>query len=573
MPQDAVTLKRLARDLNQLLSGAKINKINQPSSDEIVISVYSAQSGNHKLAICANAVGSRVGITLSEKQNPSTPPAFCMLLRKHLLSATISDISALKDERIIKIVFNAKNDFFENVEKQMYCEVMGKYSNTIFCENDIILGTMKTSSLEIGKERALLCGAKYTTPKSQNKISLYDKERSLQLLSSFNGGELDKYIFENIVGFAPNTAKEAVFCFFGKNVFENTIGKVNDFYQSLLDFTEKNSSLPCVSFFNNAPIDYYFCDYKTVSGEKKYFDRIYLAESYFFDLKQQNNEQANLKNKLTSLCNSHLKKEQKKLTIIQNKIQSCANAENERKNGELITANLYKIKKGDKQITVDDYYNDNLPLTIKLDEQLNPTQNAQRYFKKYAKLKNTIKAVTPQLEQTQSEYTYFLSVLAEISECNNISDLTAVKEELIENGYIAEKQQTQLKSRKKNVLPLYRHFSFNGFNIYAGKNNIQNDKLTFSSKPADMWLHVKDYHSAHVIIESRGSHIPDEIIEVAAEICAFYSEAKNGNKINVDYTLKKYVKKPSAAKFGNVIYTDYKTITVNPVSHANIEIK
>jgi len=572
MPQDAITLSKLALELNGILQGAKVNKITQPSQEEIIMGVYLGGK-SAKLAICANASFSRVGFTERERKNPAVPPAFCMLLRKHLASASILSVEAIKSERIIKITFDAKNDFLENVNKQMYCEVMGKYSNVIFCENDVILGSMKTSPLELEKDRVILAGAKYALPKPQEKTDAYDKESCLQALLNFNGGNLDEYIFNNLKGFAPSTAKECAYTFYNKTLFETNLPKVEEFYEHMLQFiTPKLHYGGCVIYSLDKLIDYTFCDYKSISGEKKFFETLCDAESYFFDQKQEIREYTDLKNKLFNTVNSQLKKENKKLQIIQEKQLACQNMENERKFGELITANIYKIKRGDKKVCVNDYYNDNAEIIIPLDEKISPNANAQKYFKKYTKLKNTLKAIAPQREQAESEHSYLTSVLVEINSAQNLSDLNEILDELKQSGVVASEDKNGL-SKKKNDLKInYRTFEYSGYKIRAGKNNIQNDKLTFSSKPSDVWLHVKDYHSAHVVIETQGGKLPDAILEIACEICAFYSEAKNGDKVPVDYTLKKHVKKPPKAKFGSVIYTDFKTVYVTPNSHKNLEI-
>ena len=569
MPQDAITLAKTANELNAILQGAKINKINHPVQDELLFNLYS-KNQTYRLRFCINAVGARVGFTDIERKNPSTPSGFCMLLRKHLLSATIKSINTIQDERIIRIAFDGKNDFLEPIEKQLYCEIMGKYSNLIFCENEIILGTMKTSALEIGKERALLCGVKYALPKSQGKISIYNREESLKTISNFNGGDLAEYLFNCFQGFSIATSREVVFRFFNCYLFENSLEKTGDFYEFVLDFINQASNRPIVIKSLDKFVDFCFCDYKSISGEKIFFDSLLDAEKYFFDSKQTVREFNDIKNKLTSVVNAKLKKEEKKLQIIEEKTLACENAEEERKRGELITANIYKIRKGDKTVIVDDYYNDNAPLKIALDEQLSPNANAQRYFKKYAKLKNTIKAITPQKEQAISECEYLKSVLAELNIANTIKDLLEIEDELKQAGLI--KSEQSVKSSKKDEKINYRLFEYGGYKILAGKNNLQNDKLTFSAKPSDIWLHTKDYHSAHVIIQSSSSHLPNEILQIAAEICAYYSEAKTGDKVPVDYTQRKYVKKPPKSKYGAVIYTDYKTVFVTPNSHSNLEI-
>ncbi len=569
MPQDAITLTKTALKLNELLIGAKVNKVTQPTAETVVLYLYS-KNGSFKLCICANAVGARVGLTMIDKKNPPTPTGFCMLLRKHLLNSSIKSIQTIGLERIIKISFDGKNDFLENVEKELYCEIMGKYSNVIFCENDIICGTMKNSLLEIGKERALLSGAKYVLPKSQGKCNIYDKENSLKILSLFSFGNLGEYIFNNFQGFSIATATEIVFRYFGKTVFDSSAVINTAFYESIIDFFNLSDEKSCVITSGEKLIDFFFCDYKSVQGNKIYFNSLIEAENYYFDNKELTKEFNELKNKLISTVKSKLKKEQKKLQIIAEKELACNDAETQRKYGELIIANIYQIKKGDKSVTVVDYYNDNLPLTISLDNQLSPNANAQKYFKKYNKLKNTLKAIAPQKEQAESECAYLKSVLAELEIASNVDDLRDIEEELKLSGVI--KSEEKNKTNKKIEKIEYRVFEYNGYKIIAGKNNVQNDKLTASAKPSDTWLHTKDYHSAHVIVPSLGSHLPNEILLLAAEICAYYSEAKNGDKVPVDYTQKKYVKKTPKSKYGAVIYTDFKTVYVTPNAHKNLEV-
>ncbi len=568
MPQDAITLRKTASELNNVVAGAKINKITQPTAEEIILTLY-GKNGSFKLCVCANAIGARVGFTTIEKKNPTTPSGFCMLLRKHLLNATVKEINTIQDERIIKITFDGKNEFLEPAEKELYCEIMGKYSNVIFCENEIICGTLKTSLLEIGKERALLAGVKYALPKSQGKCSIYNKEKSLEILNGFSFGDLGEYIFNNFQGFSLASANEIAFRTFGKTVFESNTSLSLNFYNEICDFINSKPSSPNVLSSLDKLSDFYFCDYKSVKGNKLYFDTLLQAETYFFDTKQLVREFNELKNKLISTVKSKLKKEQKKLQIIREKELACADAESLRQLGELIISNIYKIKRGDKIVTVENYYDENRPLEIKLDEQLSPNANAQKYFKKYNKLKNTLKAIIPQKEQAEYECAYLQSVLAELEIAQNVADLNSIEDELKESGII--KVAVKIKQSKKQEKIEYRIFEYSGYTIYAGKNNIQNDKLTFSARPSDLWLHTKDYHSAHVIIPCGSSHIPDEILQLAAEICAYYSEAKSGDKVPVDYTQRKYVKKPPKSKYGAVIYTDFKTVYVTPNAHKNLE--
>lgn len=575
MPQDAVTLKKLSLELNALLSGAKINKITQPSPDEVILWIYS-ENGNAKLSISASALFSHVGFTSADRKNPAVAPGFCMLLRKHLINSSIKSAELLGSERIIKLSFNGKNDFLEPVEKQLYCEIMGKYSNVILCENNVIAGTMKPAQIDFSKDRTLLCGVKYALPKAQEKLDFNQKTQVLQYFSDFSGGNLADYVFNGIKGFSLAAAKEAVFRTFNKTDFEYPLEaekklSPEQIYGGISKFLNGDKPTPCVVFSNErVPLDYFFTDYITVGGEKRFFECLSDAEEFYFDQKRAAVEQKELFNKLNSAVNSALKKERKRLQTILDKEIECENGEKYRICGELITANIYKIKRGDKILIAQNYYDDNAEIKIALDETVSPNANAQKYFKKYTKVKNTLKAILPQKQQTEAEIDYLSSVLSEISSAQNLSDLIDVEDELKQNGII-KTQSGNSKIKKADLKINYRLFQYNGYKIRAGKNNIQNDKLTFSSKPSDIWLHAKNYHSAHVVIENIGGHVPDEIILMAAEICAFYSEAKGGGKVEIDYCQKKYVKKPPQAKSGAVIYTDFKTVLVTPSSHKNLE--
>lgn len=575
MPQDAITLNKMAAELNVILRDAKVNKITQPAQDEIVLYLY-AKFGTAKLIVSASAVAPRVGFTELERKNPLNAPAFCMLARKHLLNATITAVELLKNERIIKISFLGKNDFLEPIKKQLYCEIMGKYSNAVLCENDIILGTIKPFSLDFAKERALLCGAKYALPKSQSKAEFDNEQEAIAVLENFAGGDLAQYIFNEFKGFSLPAAKEACNRALGKYLFDSPLSadqKPNSkkLYAAINEFLNQAAPTPCVVFLSGAPLDYFFTDYLSINGQKKYFDNLCAAEQEYFDLKQSLKAKNELKTKLLSATNSALKKERKKLQTVLEKENACQGGEKYRIYGELIIANLYKIKRGDKKLEALNYYENNEPIEISLDEALSANANAQKYFKKYAKIKNTIKAIAPQKQQTLAEVDYLESVLTEIQTADKIEDLSEIELELKQSGIIKSEEKS-VKIKKADLKIQFRTFEYGGFKIRAGKNNMQNDKLVLISKPADTWLHAKSYHSAHVVIESNGKHIPEDILQIAAEICAYYSEAKGGGRVEVDYTLKKYVKKPQQAKPGFVNYTDFKSVFVTPNSHSNLEV-
>ena len=275
------------------------------------------------------------------------------------------------------------------------------------------------------------------------------------------------------------------------------------------------------------------------------------------------------KRKLTDVTKSHLKKLEKKLQTFNEKILSASTADELKKNGELIIAYLYKIKPGDEVLIAEDYTKENYPeVKIKLDKNLTPQENAEKLFKRYAKLKKTVVATEPQIKETKEQIAYFESILSDIERAETTEDFDDLTEELIAASLIPE--QKQRKNEKKKKSP-FRNFYYDGFEISAGRNNVQNDRLVTEAERADIWLHTKNYHSSHVIIRTKGEKVPDNVLLFAAQICAYYSNAKSGDKIPVDYTLRKFVKKPAGAPLGKVYYTEQKTLLVTPDPHTENE--
>lgn len=558
MAQDAFSLYHISKELNTLLHGAKINRVSQPDLNDVYLVTHSF-SGNRTLVLSSNAESARVAFTSEEKPNPKQALGFCMLLRKHLLGAIIESVELVGFERIIKITFTGRNDFKEKVKKELYCEIMGKYSNLILTENGIILGCQKNAPLDVTTTRVTLSGAKYLLPKPQDKLELFDKNTAISRLSLWGGEDLAKFIFDNVKGFSYPTAVEcANFC--------KDFSSTDDLYQRLYDFTF-NCKIKANIAGDGKLKDVYVTDYQTIDGEKTYFDTIADAYDYFYTNRDKDKAFASKKKQLLDKVNGLTKKLGKKLQGESEKLLACKDADSLRIKGELITANIYRLKEGMESCVLENYYDDYKPITITLDKRLSPSKNAQKYFKKYAKEKRTIEILLPQKAQTEKELSYLYTVSLFINQAKVIEDFKDLEEELISVGLLP-KPKFKVKTQEESVC---RTFEFDGYIIKCGKNNVQNDRLTQRAFKDDLWLHTKNYHSAHVIIETKGDTIPDKVIEIGAEICAFYSDAKQGSKVPVDYCQKKYVKKPPQAKPGSVIYTDFKTAYVNPNPHDELK--
>lgn len=564
MPQDVYTLRRVAMELDGLLQGAKVNKINQPLLDEVILHLYN-KGQNFKLVISANAVGARVGITTDEKPNPLTAFGFCMLLRKYLLGAEITSVTAVENERIIRIDFSALNDFFESKERSLYAEIMGKYSNIVLTENGKILGSLKAFNLDINSLRPLMAGMTYILPPKQEKFypnedALLDKYSGF--LSQKNGvltiDDLTAFIFENIIGFSKQTAKEFAVRFVEKSDFSKE--SFTRFLQKFLTFSEDGA---VVKYSWNNPIDFFAYDYKSVDGEVRRFDSVLSAQEDFYIKKEKSRILGDGKRKILSVVKKVEDKLKKRAQIIAKKEQDALNFEDDKLRGELLLAYAYKIKKGEDFAIVENYYDDMKPLKISLDKNLTVTENAELYFKRYNKQKRTQVALVPQKEELKKEFDYLTALKAEAEIADCLQDYEHIEEELQSAGFI-KKVQTKNKKPKKVKFTTY---SFDGYQIKVGKNNIQNDELTFSATGNSLWVHAKDMHSAHLIIEFDGRDFSDEVIKFACEICAYYSEGRQSGKVAVDYTRKKFVKKPPKANPGFVTYTSQKTMRAEPIKH------
>lgn len=549
MPQDAFTLRRVAKELASCLIGGKLTKIIQPDKDSVLFYLYTAK-GTVKLILSTNASNARISLTSAEYGAPAAAPNFCMLLRKYLTGATLTDLSQIAFERIIALRFHCVSDFTE-ADRVLYLEVMGKYSNLILTENGVILGALKTTSLEENHKRVLFSGVPYVYPAPQDKA---DPETGAleEALSRFSGSDLSEFLFENVAGIARPTARLIAESYRGGDLAAHIRG-----------YLFAGETQPCVSYANGVPTDFFA---KAVPGALP-AESLSAAQDVCYTAKERAKEFADNKRKLVSVVSAHRKKEEKKLALLLDRLRECENAEENRKAGELLTANLYAVRKGMRSCEVVDYYDETCPtVSIRLDETLSPAQNAQKYYKKYAKQKRTVAAVTPQKEETMREIDYAQSVLSSLERAESLTDLAEIREELIDLGLL----RFQGKKRKEVVTP-FRCYEIGGFRILSGRNNRQNDRLLKSLRAGDVWLHAQKYHSSHVGIVADGKQIPDEALSAAAEICAYYSDGGKGGKVAIDYCDRRFVKKPPKANAGFVIYTDYKTLLVEPNSHKESE--
>ena len=559
MPLDAFHLKRLAVELNEALVHGKINKITQSSKDEITLYIYT-KGKVVKLLFSTNATFARVCLTKTEKEPLPVAPNFCMLLRKHLLGGEILSVRQYGFERILELTIHCTGDF-SSCDRVLHAEIMGKYSNLTLTENGVILGALKPSSLDTLNGRPLFPGAQFVYPHPQDKASPYDtaavRERYMAFCAnreSISDEDAAGFIFDNVAGFALSTAREVL-----KQPAPRLL-----LPERLAWACDNLAPAPCVVQKSGETTDFFAF---SVEGGVPCDSLIEAADCYYGN-KENRRGFADKKRKLEGAIRTLLKKIAKKKQDTLERLAEAEKAEGYRIKGELLTANLYRLEKGAKEVVLENWYEEGCPtVKISLDPTLPPTKNAQRYFKTYNKLKRAQEILTPILKQEETEEGYAHSVLSSVLLAETDLDLKEIEAELIALGLLkAPKEKAGVK--KKELITPYREFFYGGFTVLSGRNNLQNDRLVRTADGKDIWLHTQKYHSSHVLILAEGRKVPDEVIKVAAEICAYYSDGRAGDKIPVDYCEKRFVKKPSKAKAGFVVYTDYKTALATPNPHS-----
>lgn len=571
MPQDAFHIRRLAEELNALLVGGRLNRISQVNKDELTFIIYTGRS-TVKLILSANASNARVCLSLTEKEPAPIAPNFCMLLRKYLQNAEILEVRQHEFERIIELVLHCTTDFSE-CDRVLHCELMGKYSNIILTEKGVIVGALKTTALENDNHRILLPGARYLYPAPQDKLSPFDGAGIRSRIESYlaarpegwdNEG-LSVFLFDNVAGLALPTAREIVRRAAMENVGGNVLSEnaKTPLWRFIGTFCEKEPCAPCLKTQNGVYTDFFA--FPVAGGEE--MPSLCKAEDEFYTARETKKGFEDKKRKLENAVKALKKKQTKKLQETLERLKEADKAESFRIKGELLTANLYRIEKGATEAVLEDWYSeDGGTVKIALDATLSPSKNAQRYFKTYNKHKRAKEILTPMLKTEEAELDYTDSVAAAIAAAETVLDLKEIETELTELGLLRAPKE-RIGGKKKETPVPFREYEHNGMKIYAGRNNLQNDRLLRSASPEDIWLHTQKYHSSHVIIVTDGGQVCDETLLYAAEICAYYSDGKDGDKIPVDYCKRKFVKKPNKSKAGFVTYTDYKTILVKPNAH------
>lgn len=577
MSFDGMVTGAVARQLNAKLTGGKIEKVYQPEADEIILYIHSGKE-NYMLYISSNSSHARMHFITKKDSNPQNPMGFCMLLRKHIQGGRITGIIQKDSERIIEMSVDTINELGFSVNKKLIVEIMGKHSNIIVLDaaSNKIIDSIKRISIDVNRYRQLLPGQQYVYPPSQGKISYHGLcKEDLERFSHEPGDNLSKTLLNHIQGLSPAIAEEIVYQSGLRSPLSGNDPSPAELYEILshmIDQINSGDLTPRV-YLNedHTPVDFHIFPLTPLAEfyEELTFEDISQAASYYYSNKNSSNRVRQKSSDLdrsvaTSLDKLYLKKQR-----LSEDLLKAENADIYRLYGELLTANLHAMQQGDESISVLNYY-DNSTVKISLDPRFSPSRNAQRYYKKYSKAKTAITEKNIQLEEANKDIDYLESIQAYLENAASIDEIEDLRLELIESGYL-RKRKNNYKPSKSKPAP-YRYTTSDGFRVLVGRNNKENDILTFKTADRkDIWFHTKDIPGSHVILFPEGKQVSETAIFETAALAAFHSKGRNSENVPVDYTQVRHVKKPSGAKPGMVIFVDNKTVYVNPSQNGSAE--
>lgn len=560
MAFDGIVTRAIVTELQNLIGG-KIDKIYEPDKNTIILGIYS-QGKNFALNICIDSHNCRLNLTTHSRVNPLVPPNFCMLLRKHLIGGHVSKISMLGLERLVNIEIETINEFNEIEVKTLIIELMGKHSNIILTNNKGIIIDAMRHIVSSNSYREILPSRIYTLPPSDkfDFTVLKNFEDFYSKLSSNCSNPSLGTISNTFTGFSSS---------FVKCIPNIDLPHIYDYICTIINNATINTSVLIFNpIYKNEKITDYILTTSNIDQPSQYHLNSFIDNFYF--KKESEETFKNYRNTILKMILEIIKKYNNRLISINSKLNECNEMDKYKLYGELITANLYRLSNThSSSIKLENYYDNNNLISIPLDSRYSPNENAKKYFKKYSKLKNAYKIVTEQKIETEKELDYIESIVYELENSSCLEDVQTIFDEISENIVFKEKLKNNKKNTtsKKKKTETYSPIEYNidEFKIYAGRNNKENDWLTFSfADKKDIWFHTKDIHGSHVILKVDNKPVNDELLVKCAEIAAKHSKAKQSSNVPVDYCIVQFVKKPRGAKPGMVIFTNNKTLNVNP---------
>lgn len=582
MALDGAFLFGVKNELDCLVNG-RIDKIYQPSRDEVILQIRT-HSGAKKLLINASAGSARVHITETAADNPLKPPMFCMLLRKHLGGGRLREIRQDGLERILFFDFECMNELGDFVIITLACEIMGKYSNLIVIDNTgKIIDSIRRVDEDMSRERLVLPGMPYELPPRDGRLSFVHAEEKAvrEELDALPDKELSKALISAFEGISPILAREWTYrCGKGRELRGSslTVLEKGELFSAIMKSKDMLLSGKCefttISTAEGQLKDFSFTDiqqYGSLMLKSIHKTACETLDNFF----EQRDRTARLKQRANDLFKtlSNLSERiTKRIANQKNELADCGKKDVMKLYGDLLSANMYRFSKGDSSVTVENFYEEDCPqVKIKLDPRLTPPQNSQKYYSEYRKAVTAEKKLAEQIKIGEGELVYIESVFESLERAVTENEVNELRLELAEQGYI---KASRLKSRPPKSAPPLEYLSSDGFRIFVGRNNKQNDKLTLKiAAKSDIWLHTQNIPGSHVIIEAMGGEVPMSTIEEAAVIAAFNSKARASSGVPVDYCPVKFVKKPGGAKPGMVIFTNNRTLYVTPDKELEMRLK
>ena len=582
MPLDALCLAAICDELSSQVTGSKIDKIGQPEKDVLIFTLRGKGIPQSRLLISAGSGDARIHLTAHQFENPTAPPMFCMLMRKHLQNARIENIKQLPGERVVEIILSAADGVGVISEKRLIIELIGSVSNIILTTGEgLIIDCLRRISFDKNGKRAVLPGLiyEYPTPQADKINPLQEKDIRQMVLSRIslpnNGLTVEKWLLSNFIGMSPLICREISWRAYGAADFRMT-DITDDFNMLCCELSSIVNAVNCKNYkacmlidkLNNTPRDYSFVEikqYEDALNLEIFNDFSSMLDAYYTRKAKANNIKQRLVDITKAVKNAHARLI-RKLVAQKSDLKNAVDREYLRQCGDIIMANIYNMKKGQKELVAQDFYaTEGSKRKIVLDPLKSPGQNAEQYYKRYTKAKNAEKYLNEQIRRGERELEYLESVLNMMEYTESEVDIQDIRNELISAGYLRAPKVGKAGRVKQKVSAPMKFMSSTGKLILAGKNNIQNDQLTLrTAGKSDMWLHAQKIHGSHVVISSTESEVDETTIFEAATIAAYYSSARASGKVPIDYTLVRHVKKPSGGRPGMVIYNNFKTITVTP---------
>ncbi|TKH35266.1 hypothetical protein C1I59_15275 [Paenibacillus polymyxa] len=567
MALDGIVTRAIVHEL-QAIRGGRINKIHQPNERDIVLNLR-AQGGSVKLLLSANPTFPRVHFTEQSFLNPTEAPMFCMLLRKHCEGGIIENITQVGMERIIHMDIRQRDELGDISFKRIIIEVMGRHSNIILLdpETGVMLDGIHHVTPSISSYRVVMPGFQYTEPPEQNKLDPLEVEEAAFFSSYQAAIEAEeapkRWIVNTFTGLSPLIAEEILIRASNEEASGDKDRRLWRAFSDIMDDVRNHHFQPVSGLNAQDKVIFSAIPLTLIQGERKEYATISECMEDFFGEKAERDTVKQKVSDLLRFLQNERSKNVKKLDHLHQDLAEAEDADQFRIYGELLFASLHEVKKGDKEVTLTNFYDEEQSaITIPLDPLLNPSDNAQRYFKKYNKYKNSLAVIDEQLEKTHDEIRYMDNLLQQLAHAS-INDIEEIREELVQQGYLRDRVKKGKKKKKNDRPTLHVYTSSEGIELLVGKNNLQNEYVTNRlAGPNDTWLHTKDIPGSHVVI--RAEKFGDATLEEAAQLAAYFSQAKQSSSVPVDATLIRHVRKPSGAKPGFVIYDHQRTLFITP---------